>query len=507
MSSSPEEALAPAGAAAAPAPTTRTLLGHPIGLTTLFLVEMWERMSFYGMRALLILYFVDRSAHGGLGLDDRTAASIYGLYVGGTYVACLPGGWLGDRLLGAQRAVLFGGIIIALGHLTLGLAPSREVFFLGLLIIVLGTGLLKTNTGSIVAELYPEGGARRDAGFTIFYIGVNVGATLGPLISGWLALRYGWSVGFFSAAVGMTLGVVQFLWGRALLGAAGRLPAGGTASRGATRGALISIVALAVLVALFWSGTIRVNANYLAGVTTQIVVGVAALYFLYLLAIARLTSIERQRVIAILVLFIAAALFWAGEEQAGSSLNLFAERYTERHFWGMEIPAAWFQALDAIFIVTFGGVFSALWVVLGRRQRDPSVGMKFALGLLLVAAAFALMSAASRLLIRSGHPVGPGWLALAYLLITWGELCLGPVGLSAVTKLIPQRFIGQSLGIFLVTISLGNLLGSRIAGSFDPTNLPTMPGQFMFTFWFCAICAAALILLLPLLRRWSHRAT
>src|ERR1700728_365109 len=174
------------------------ILGHPAGLATLFFTEMWERLSFYGMRAFLSLFLVGEVARGGLGLDDRTAAAIYGLYVGGTYLTCLPGGWLGDRLLGAQRAVLIGGITIALGHVTLGLAPSRDVFFLGLVVIVFGTGLLKTNTSAIVAALYPEGGARRDAGFTIFYIGVNLGATIGPLITGWLALTYGWSAGFMA---------------------------------------------------------------------------------------------------------------------------------------------------------------------------------------------------------------------------------------------------------------------------------------------------------------------
>jgi proton-dependent oligopeptide transporter, POT family len=485
---------------------TRTFLGHPVGLATLFFVEMWERMSFYGMRALLILYFVDQVAHGGLGLDDRSAASIYGLYVGGTYIACLPGGWLGDRLLGAQRAVLLGGIIIALGHLTLGIAPSREVFFLGLLVIVLGTGLLKTNTGSIVAELYPEGGARRDAGFTIFYIGVNIGATLGPLIAGWLALKYGWAAGFFSAAVGMTAGVLQFLWGRSLLGGAGRAPAG-PAGGGDVRAAMIGIATLVLLVALFFSGVIRIDPHYLASITTQIVIAIAVLYFVYLLIGARLTAVERQRVVVMIVLFIASALFWAGFEQGGSSLTLFAQRHTDRHLWDGEVPAAWFQSLEAFFIITFGSVFSTVWMLLGRRNRDPSAGMKFALGLICMAGGFAVIAAGSRVLLGSGRPVSMIWLTTTYLLITWGELCLSPVGLSAVTKLVPQRFVGQSLGIFLVSLSVGNLLAGRIASGFDPNNLAAMPGQFMFIFWFCAICAVVLFFLLPLMRRWSQGLT
>jgi POT family proton-dependent oligopeptide transporter len=495
------------GAATAPvAASGRTFLGHPAGLATLFFLEMWERMSFYGMRALLILYLVDPAARGGLGLNDRTAASIYGLYVGSTYIACLPGGWLGDRLLGAQRAVLFGGIIIALGHVTLGVAPGRDVFFLGLLVIAVGTGLLKTNSGSLVAQLYPEGGARRDAGFTLFYVGVNIGAFLGPLITGALALKYGWTTGFFAAAVGMTAGVIQFLWGRSLLGAAGRTPAGGRANPGSARAAGIGAAAAILLVALFWTGAIQVDPISLATITTQAVIGIAVLFFAYLLMGARLESAERQRVAVMIILFIASSLFWAGFEQVGSSLNLFAQRHTDRHILGLVVPAPWFQSLEAVFIIAFGSAFSALWMALGRRNRDPSTGAKFALGLLLMASAFVVMAMASRLVIGD-RQVGMGWLCVSYLLITWGELALSPVGLSAVTKLVPQRFVGQSLGIFFVSLSLGNLLAGRIAAGFDPNNLAAMPGQFMFIFWFCSLCAIAVMLLLPLMRRWSQGVT
>lgn len=485
---------------------SRSFLGHPLGLATLFFVEMWERMSFYGMRALLILYFVEQVSRGGLGLADRTAASIYALYVGGTYIATLPGGWLGDRLLGAQRAVLIGGVIIALGHLTLGLAPGRDVFFLGLVVIACGTGLLKANAATIVAELYPEGGARRDAGFTLYYIGVNLGAWLGPLISGWLALRYGWAAGFFSAAVGMTAGVIQMLWGRSLLGNAGRAPGAGPASLSLKRGAVIVIAAAVLLVALIFIGVIRLDPVSLASLSTELVVAIAALYFGYLLFGARLSSIERQRVVVMIVLFIASALFWAGFEQSGSSLNLFAQRYTERHAFGIEVPAPWFQSLEAFYIIIFGGVFSAVWMALGRRRRDPSVGMKFALGLLFMAAGFAVIAAGARLLVAGGHPVGMGWLIGTYLLITFGELCLSPVGLSAVSKLVPPRFVGQSLGIFLVSLSLGNLMAGLIARDVDPENLAAMPGQFMFIVIFCVIAAVVVLALLPLLRRWAHGA-
>jgi proton-dependent oligopeptide transporter, POT family len=490
-----------------PAPG-RTILGHPAGIATLFFVEMWERLSFYGMRALLILFLVDQVAHGGLGLDDRTASAIYGMYVGATYLACLPGGWVGDRVLGSQRAVLIGGIVITFGHLLLGFAPSTQVFFLGLLVIVIGTGLLKPNTTAIVAQLYPEGGARRDAGFTIYYVAVNVGATLGPLIAGLLAVRYGWPAGFMTAAVGMAIGVLQYLWSRRLLGDAG-LKAMSSASDSALKGpprAALRWIALAalligVLVVLLWTGVLHADPLLLQGLTTQAIIGITIVYFGYMLFGAGLTRSERLRVLALAVLFIASVLFWAGYEQTGSSLNLFAERYTERQLFGLEIPATWFQSLNPIYIVVFGPVFSALWVWLARRRLDPSTPLKFVLGLLGMGAGFLVMAAAARL-VAGGHMVGMGWLTVTYLLHTWGELCLSPVGLSATSKLVPARFVSQSLGIFFVSLSLGNLLAGRIAGDFDPANLAAMPGQFMFIVWFAAVSAALLVLMMPLMRRW-----
>jgi POT family proton-dependent oligopeptide transporter len=469
-------------------------------MATVFLLEMWERMSFYGMRALLILYLVDATA--GLGLDDHTAASIYGLYVGGTYIACLPGGWLGDRLLGAQRAVLLGGIVIVCGHLLLGLAHTASAFFGGLLVIVLGTGLLKPNASTLVALLYPEGGARRDAGFTIYYVGVNLGAAVGPLIAGALALHDGWGVGFLSAAAGMSLGVTQFLWGRRFLAGAGRASAAGRPTATVVRGSLVGGALLALLVTLFAAGIVHVAPDSLAASCTWLVLAAAITYFLYLLWGAGLTDTERRRVRVVIVLFIASVLFWSGFEQAGSSLNLFALRYTDRHWGSFEVPAAWLQSLNAVFIIVFGSLFSGLWLALGRRGLNPSTGIKFTLGLAGVALGFAVMAAASRLVV-GGHRVGMGWLTATYLLHTWAELCLSPVGLSAVTKLVPTRFVGQSLGIFFVSLSLGNLLASRIAGGFDPTQVAAMPGQFMFIFRYCALCAVGLALLLPLLRRWS----
>jgi proton-dependent oligopeptide transporter, POT family len=473
--------------------------GHPAGLATVFFNEMWERLSFYGMRALLVLFLVDSVAHGGLGLDDGTATAIYGLYVGATFLACLPGGWIGDRLLGAQRAILAGSSIIALGHLTLGFSQTSQWFYLGLLIIVIGTGLLKPNAGAIVAALYPEGGARRDAGFTIYYVGVNLGATLGPLITGWLAEQYGWRYGFMAAAAGMTIGLLQFVWGRRVLGTAGREPPGTSAS---WRGVYVGAIVVFATTASLWSGAWSISAPAMRSLSTQGVTLVAVAYFAYLLFGAGLNPLERRRVLAVIVLFIASALFWAGYEQSGSSFNLFAERDTARGLWGFTVPASWLQALNPVFIIALGPVFSALWIRLGLRNLDPSTPIKFIFGLLGIALGFLVMAAAARV-VMSGQLAGMGWLTLTYLLHTTAELVVSPVGMSAVSKLVPQRLVGQSMGVWFLSIALGELIAGGIAGDIDTSRPAAMSAQFMQIFWFASFCALGVALLLPLMRRWT----
>jgi POT family proton-dependent oligopeptide transporter len=478
--------------------------GHPAGLAALFFTEMWERLSFYGMRALLVLFLVDSIAHGGLGLDDRTATAIYGLYVGAAYIASLPGGWIADRLIGSQRAVLLGGVLITCGHGLLWLAPTSAAFFAGLFVIVIGTGLLKPNASALVAQLYPEGGARRDAGFTIYYVGINLGATLGPLATGAVAARYGWSYGFLTAALGMAAGLLQFLWWRPLLGDAGRRAAvvsSGLAVRRTLAGAAVLVLAAAVLIG---SGALHASAILLQSLATGAILAVAVGYFAWLLFGAGLDRAGRGRILALLVLFIASTLFWAGYEQTGSSLNLFAERYTDRHWSSFVVPAGAFQSLNPLYIVIFGPLFSLLWVRLARHGLDPSTPLKFMLGLLGMAAGFLVMATAARL-VAAGHMVGMGWLAATYLLHTWAELALSPVGMSATARLVPARLLGQGLGLWFVSLSLGNLLAGRIAGSFDPTRLESMPREFMHIVWFGALCAAGLALSLPLVHRWMNQ--
>lgn len=443
---------------------------HPRGISTLFFTEMWERFSYYGMRALLVLFMVD-AVRGGMGLNDKTATAIYALYTASVYLMALPGGWLADRLWGAQRAVWYGGIIIALGHFTLAL-PWTPTFYLGMVLVVVGSGTLKPNMSGLVAELYPEGGARRDAGFTIFYMGVNIGAAIGPIVCGWLAKNFGWHWGFGAAGIGMVIGLAQFRLTRHHLAGAGIHRGDDSPLLPYEKVVFAGGLGLGCLILLLWtSGVILLNPLFLAHCMTYVILAIAALFFVRIYLRAGLTSIERNRVTMILVLFLASALFWAGFEQAGSSFNLFAERFTMRKLgWlNYEIPAAWFQALGPLFIITFAPLFASLWVSLARHHLNPSIPVKFGLGLILLAVGFLAMAGASEA-VAAGQKAWPTWLIITYLLHTFGELCLSPVGLSSVTKLAPRRLAGQMMGIWFLATSLGSLIAGLLAGGFDPTS-------------------------------------
>jgi proton-dependent oligopeptide transporter, POT family len=464
--------------AVAPSVDRAELFGHPRGLATLFLTEMWERFSYYGMRALLVLFMVDQVENGGLDYSDATATAIYGLYTAAAYLVSVPGGWIADRLWGAQRAIWVGGIIIMAGHFVLAI-PAVEAFFLGLLLVVLGTGLLKPNISAVVGELYREGDVRRDAGFTLFYIGINVGAALGPLVTGWLATE-SWHYGFAAAGVGMLAGLIQFRVTRGHLGEAGLAP-GSEPSRRLRRIAWLAILAGVVvafgLVGAGVSGVLSFDATQLASGTQVVLVGFIVLYFVYVFVAGRLTREERNRTVVILVLVFACAMFWSGFEQAGSSLNLFAERYTLRQLGEFEIPASWFQSLNPAFIILLAPLYSMLWVALARRHLEPAAPAKFAFGLIILGLGFAIMIGAATL-VASGREVLPTWLVFTYLLHTMGELALSPVGLSAMTKLAPRRFVGQTMGIWFMATALGYAIAGQIAGTFSADALETWPGQY-----------------------------
>ena len=453
---------------------------YPLGLRTLFFTEMWERFSYYGMRALLVLFMVRQTASGGMGLNDEVATAIYGLYTAGVYLMALPGGWIADRICGAQRTVWYGGIIIALGHFTLAL-PWTQTFYCGLVLVVVGSGILKPNMSTLVGELYPEGGARRDAGFTIFYMGVNLGAALGPLACCYLAQCLGWHWGFAAAGIGMVLGLGQFRWTRHLLGNAGAaLPDRQRVGRVGIGVMVGAVAAVLGSIGLIFAGIIVVYPPAVARFASLGIVLIAAAYFAHVLLLRGLDVLEQRRVWLILVLFLAAALFWAGFEQAGSSFNLFAERYTEREIGtgGFVIPAGWFQSLGAVFVIALAPVMAALWVALARNMWNPSIPMKFGFGLLFLALGFGVMAAAAGF-VAAGKQVMPVWLVATYLIHTIGELCLSPVGLSSVSKLAPRKLAGQMMGLWFLASALGNLLAGLLAGALTSDGIQHWPLMYL----------------------------
>ncbi len=482
-----------------------TWLGQPRGLATLFFTEMWERFSFYGMRAILVLAMVAGVESGGLGLDDRTATAIYGLYTAAVYLLAVPGGWVADRLIGQQQAIWYGGIVIALGHFTMAL-PTSSTFYVGLVLIVIGTGLLKPNISTLVGELYPQGGARRDAGFSLFYMGINLGAFLGPLVCGWLGETVSWHAGFGAAGVCMLLGLAQFRLGARHLSIAGQHPAPLRIASRRRDTALVwlALAALGAAVLSALAGWWVIDPVRLAGHAVGAIIVAAALFFLWVLLFAGLDQDERRRVGVIAVFFVAAAVFWSGFEQAGSSFTLFAERYTDRMIGGWELPASWLQSVNPLFIILFAPAFAALWVKLAQHNLSPSTPVKFALGLLQLAAGFAVLGFAS-LYVVAGEQVLPTWLILTYLLHTTGELCLSPVGLSAVTQLAPRRLVGQMMGTWFMGAALGNLIGGLIAGHFGDEALVELPQRFATIVVVVGLAGVIMLVLSRPIARLTHR--
>jgi POT family proton-dependent oligopeptide transporter len=461
-------------------PGDTAFFGHPRGLATLFFTEMWERFSYYGGRGILILFMTAAVATGGLGMTAATAAAIYGLYTASVYLFALPGGWVADRLLGQRSSVFWGGLLIAAGNFGIAAHGSfgMTAFYSGLVLIVLGTGLLKPNVSTIVGELYPEGGARRDAGFSIFYMGINIGAFVAPLICGYLGENIDWHLGFAAAGAGMILGLIQYRLGWGHLGEAGKFREEGRAGKPQAIRQLLMGIALVAAIALVLyflgsSGTINVTLEGAAQATGVVILAIAVLFFGSVLGFGGLDSVEKKRVVVIFVLFLGAAMFWAGFEQAASSLNLFAERLTDRNVLGWEAPASWLQSINPLFIITLAPVFGWLWVWLEKKQKEPSLPVKFGLGLVLLGIGF-LVIAWGAVYTVDGNAVSPAWLISTYFLHTCGELCLSPVGLSSITKLSPPKFVGQMMGTWFMGAALGNLVAGLVAGQFETLPLPQL---------------------------------
>ena len=475
--------------------TDRTFFGHPKGLQTLFFTEMWERFSYYGMRAILILFMTAPAATGGLALDTATAGAVYGMYTAMVYMMSLPGGWIADRLLGQRKAVLYGGVLIMAGHFSMAV-PTTPSFSLGLVLIVLGTGLLKPNISVMVGQLYGPHDHRRDAGFSLFYMGINTGAFFSPLVCGYLGQQVNWHYGFAAAGVGMTFGLLQYVFGSRGLGDAGMHPGVALSqadrvtyarrlwlSVGATL-ALVAAVGAATFSGLVSIGTVADAAGYLLLV-------VSGVFFAWLFLAGRWTPEERRRLYVVAVFFVAAALFWSVFEQAGSTLSLFADRSTRNELFGYAFPSSWYQSLNPIFIMSLAPLFAWLWVRLG--PRNPSSPVKFAIGLIGVGLGFALLIPAANLA-AAGTTVSPLWLTSVYLIHTVAELCLSPVGLSSMTTLAPARIVSLMMGVWFLGASVGNYIGGRLGGLYEALPLATLFGRVGL---FAIVAGAVMLALAP----------
>ncbi len=478
----------------------RAFFGHPRGLSTLFFTEMWERFSYYGMRALLLLYMTAPLTAGGLGFNAADGGAIYGLYTSMVYLATLPGGWIADRLIGPRRAVLYGGMLIAAGHFSMALS-ALSMFYFGLFLIVIGTGLLKGNVSVIVGKLYATGDIRRDAGFSIFYMGINLGAFIAPLICGYLGQQINWHFGFAAAGVGMTLGVIQYVLGGSKLGDAGAEPAPATPEVRA-RWRRQGQIALGVLVALVvivggggYTGLVPISARQVADAAGVMLLLVTVGFFGWLYSSGEWTPEERKRLYVIGVLFLAASLFWSVFEQAGSTLNLFADRNTYNNFFGFDFPSSWFQSMNSLFLIFFAPVMAWVWVRMAAKGTEPSAPTKFAWGLVLVGLGFLLLIVPAR---AEGQLASPFWLTATYFLHTIGELVLSPVGLSAMTVLAPPRIGGLMMGVWFLATSVGNFIGGRVSGLYESFALPTLFGAVA---GFAIAAGLLLMILSPSMRK------
>ncbi|WP_440054673.1 peptide MFS transporter [Pseudoalteromonas sp. T1lg65] len=454
--------------------------GHPTGLKTLFLTEMWERMSYYGMRAMLVLFMTATLQSEGLGFTVASAAAIYGLYTGAVYFLGLPGGWIADRLIGGQKAVWYGGIIIMCGHIVLAI-PTQSSFFIGLILVASGTGLLKPNISAMVGQLYSDEDERRDSGYAIYYMGINLGSVIGYAVCGYFMENVGWHWAFGAAAVGMALGLVNYRMTASHISTVGNRPSNPMSDKGrrtawSTITALLAIAAAVVVSA--YMGIIEINPVILAQYVAVAFTTVFFLYYGFIYFAGNLDDSEKKKMWALFLVCVASACFWSGFEQAGSSLNLFARDYTDRVIGSFTIPTAWFQSTNSIFIVVLSPFFAALWINLAKRMITPSYSVKCAIGLIIMASGFIVMFFASQYAAQ-GLKVAPMWLITTYFLHTVGELCLSPVALSAVSKLSPKRFAGQMMGVFVLTYSIGNIIAGLLAGSFDPNNVEQMPNLYL----------------------------
>ena len=488
--------------------TTTDFLGHPKGLFVCFATEMWERFSYYGMRALLILYLTKHWE-----FTDATSYLIYGAYTSLVYIMPVFGGMLADQILGSKKAVTYGAILLVFGHLGMTVESNEQIFYLSLALIVSGVGFLKPNISTMVGALYEEGDPRRDSGFTIFYMGINIGAFTATLLCGYLGEQVGWAYGFGAAGIGMLFGLIIFLWGQKYLEGLAEPPSNKYLQKmngiSYESWAYISGIFM-VLVTWFLVQNSQLVGQLLGGFGA-IFIGAWLLY-----AIFRCAPDERDRLIVVGILILFSLIFWALFEQAGSSLNILTDRGVNRVIFGWEVPASMFQSLNAGFIFTIAPLFASLWIALAKRNMEPSTPIKFSIGIIFVGLGFLALVYGMRS--SEGLQTGVFWIILIYLLHTLGELCLSPVGLSSVTKLSPQRIVGFMMGMWFFASAAGNYVAGLIARAtasdssgvsndvFDLTQKQSFMDVYTDVGLMAIGCGIFLAILTPILKKLMHGA-
>ena len=488
--------------------TTTDFLGHPKGLFVCFATEMWERFSYYGMRALLILYLTKHWE-----FTDATSYLIYGAYTSLVYIMPVFGGMLADQILGSKKAVTDGAILLVFGHLGMTIESNEQIFYLSLALIVSGVGFLKPNISTMVGALYEEGDPRRDSGFTIFYMGINIGAFTATLLCGYLGEQVGWAYGFGAAGIGMLFGLIIFLWGQKYLEGLAEPPSNKYLQKmngiSYESWAYISGIFM-VLVTWFLVQNSQLVGQLLGGFGA-IFIGAWLLYALF-----RCAPDERDRLIVVGILILFSLIFWALFEQAGSSLNILTDRGVNRVIFGWEVPASMFQSLNAGFIFTIAPLFAMLWIGLAKRNMEPSTPIKFSIGIILVGLGFLALVYGMRS--SEGLQTGVFWIILIYLLHTLGELCLSPVGLSSVTKLSPQRIVGFMMGMWFFASAAGNYVAGLIARAtasdssgvsndvFDLTQKQSFMDVYTDVGLMAIGCGIFLAILTPILKKLMHGA-
>lgn len=440
----------------------RAFFGHPLALTNLFGVEMWERFSFYGMQGILLIYLYYSVDQGGLGIDKATATSIVGAYGGLVYISTILAAWLADRILGAERTLFYAAFLVMVGHIALAAIPGLAGVGVGLICIALGAGGVKANATSLVGDLYDKTDERRDAGFSLFYMGINIGALVGPLVTGVVQTNFGFHLGFALAAFGMALGLIQYTVFRRHLHGIGAKPADPLPSNLKLYYSLAALALVAVLVVLCLTGVIR--ADNLSDITVGVAIFAAIVYFLTILTSREVNTVERRRVYAFIPLFIASAAFWSLFQQIFTVITIYGDERLDRNIFGWDFPVSWVQSIEPVWVIAGAGAFAALWTKLGPRQ--PSSPMKFAIGTAGMGVAFLLF-----LLMPAGQNTAPViGLVLIMGVFAASELMLSPIGLSLSTKLAPQKFHTQMVALFFLSVALGTALSGSLAKYYDVNN-------------------------------------